>query len=280
MVTKAQVANAEKLRRLHTDGVLILPNAWDAGSATVIERAGAQAIATTSGGIAWSLGRSDGQHLTRAVMIKRVREIVAAVSVPVTADIEGGYGPRPEDVALTVTQVIAAGAVGVNIEDSRAPGGPLFDPADQAARIRAVRAAAAAAGLFINARTDVFLAAVGAPQDRLDDVLARATAYAEAGADGLFVPGLVDLPTIAKLTAASPLPVNVMAGPGAPPVAELAAAGVRRVSVGTAITQATYTLTHHAAAALLTTGTYADLEPSLDFATLNRLFTPTTAGTG
>jgi 2-methylisocitrate lyase-like PEP mutase family enzyme len=274
MVTKAQLANAETLRRLHTDGVLILPNAWDAGSAAVIELAGAQAIATTSGGIAWSLGRPDGQYLTRTVMIERIREIVAAVNVPVTADIEGGYGPRPEDVALTVTQVIAAGAVGVNIEDSRAPGGPLFDPADQAARIRAARTAAASAGLFINARTDVFLAAVGAPQDRLDDVLARAAAYADAGADGLFVPGLVDLPAIAKLTAASPLPVNVMAGPGAPPVAELAAAGVRRVSVGTAITQAAYTLTHHAAAALLTTGTYADLEPSLDFSTLNHLFTP------
>ena len=269
-------ASAETLRRLHSDGVLILPNAWDAGSAAMIELAGAQAIATTSGGIAWSFGRSDGQHLTRAVMIERVREIVATVSVPVTADIEGGYGPSPDDVAVTVTGAIAAGAVGVNLEDSRAPGGPLFDPAGQAARIGGARAAAASAGLpglFINARTDVFLAAVGVPQDRLDDVLARATTYAEAGADGLFVPGLVDLPAIAKLTAASPLPVNVMAGPGAPPVAELAAAGVRRISVGTALTQAAYTLTQRAAARLLTTGTYADLEASLDFGTINHLFT-------
>ena len=254
--------------------MLVLPNAWDAGSAAMIELAGAQAIATTSGGIAWSLGRSDGQHLSRAVMIERVREIVAAVSVPVTADIEGGYGPTPDDVAVTVTGAIAAGAVGVNIEDSR--GGLLFDPAGQATRIRAARAAAVSAGLpelFINARTDVFLAAVGLPQDRLDDVLARAAAYAEAGADGLFVPGLVDLPVIAKLTAASPLPVNVMAGPSAPPVAELAAAGVRRISVGTAITQAAYTLALRAATSLLTTGTYADLGASLDFGTINRLFT-------
>jgi 2-methylisocitrate lyase-like PEP mutase family enzyme len=275
VTAKAQLANAEKLRQLHADGVLVLPNAWDAGSAAMIELAGASAIATTSGGVAWSLGRSDGQRLTRAAMIDRVREIVAAVIVPVTADVEGGYGPDPEDVGATVAEVIAVGAVGVNIEDSRAPGGPLFDPAEQAARIRGARVAAASAGLlglFINARTDVFLVGIGG-QDRLDDVLARASAYAEAGADALFVPGLVDLSAIAKLTAASPLPVNVMAGPGAPPIAELAAAGVRRVSVGTAITQAAYTLTQRAAVGLLTKGTYAELEASLDFGTINRLFT-------
>src|SRR5580704_8127157 len=138
MVGETQKDTAENLRALHAAGTLVLPNAWDAGSAAL---AGAQAIATTSGGIAWSLGRCDGQRLTRAEMIERVREIVAAVTIPVTADIEGGYGPRPEDVASTVEAVIAAGAVGVNIEDSRAPGGALFDPAEQAARIQAARAA-------------------------------------------------------------------------------------------------------------------------------------------
>jgi 2-methylisocitrate lyase-like PEP mutase family enzyme len=261
-------ASAEQLRRLHSGGVLVLPNAWDAGSAAIIEQAGAQAIATTSGGVAWSLGRGDGQRLTRAMMIERIREIVAAVTVPVTADIEGGYGPDPGDVAVTVTEVVAAGAVGVNIEDSL--GGTLLGPAEHAARIRAARAAAASAGLpglFVNARTDVFLFGSG----RLDDVLTRATAYAEAGADGLFVPGLVDLPAIAELTTASPLPVNVMVGPGAPPVADLAAAGVRRVSVGTAITQAAYTLTQRAATELLSQGTYADLEGVLDYGTMNQL---------
>lgn len=260
---------------MHAAGVLVLPNAWDAGSAAVIALAGAQAIATTSGGIAWSLGRCDGQRLSRAEMIERIRQIVAAVTIPVTADIEGGYGPAPEDVALTVDEVVTAGAVGVNIEDSRAPGGPLFDPAEQAARIQAARAASAAAGLpelFINARTDVFLYGIGVPEARLDDVLARSSAYATTGADSLFVPGLTDLQVITELVEASPLPVNVMAGPDAPPVAQLAAAGVRRVSVGTAIAQAAYTLTKRAATELLTTGSYTELEEALEFATINSLF--------
>jgi 2-methylisocitrate lyase-like PEP mutase family enzyme len=268
---------AGKFRTLHAAGVLVLPNAWDAASAAVIALAGAQAIATTSGGVSWSLGRSDGQRLTRAEMTERVREIAAAVAIPVTADIEGGYGPDPEDVALTVEAVIAAGAVGVNIEDSRAPGGPLFDLVEQAARIRAGRAAAVSAGLpelFINARTDVFLYGIGRPEARLGDVLARAAAYAEAGADSLFVPGLTDLAVIAELTRAAPVPVNVMAGPGAPPVSDLAAAGVRRVSVGTAIAQAAYSLAQRAAADLLTTGGYATLERALDFNAVNSLFVP------
>jgi len=268
-------AKAERLRALHAAGVLVLPNAWDAGSAVMIALAGAQAIATTSGGIAWSLGRPDGQGLTRAVMIQRIREIVAAVTIPVTADIEGGYGRAPEDVAVTAEAVIATGAVGVNIEDSHAPGGPLFHPAEQAERIHAARAASASArlpGLFINARTDVFLYGIGVPGTRLDHVLTRASAYAQAGADCLFVPGLTNLQAITELTRASPLPVNVMAGPGAPLVAELASAGVRRVSIGTAITQAAYTLAKRTATELLTTDSYADLEDALDFSTINNLF--------
>jgi 2-methylisocitrate lyase-like PEP mutase family enzyme len=270
MAGETQKDTAEKLRALHAAGMLVLPNAWDAGSAAVIALAGAQAIATTSGGIAWSLGRCDGQRLTRAEMIERVREIVAAVTIPVTADIEGGYGPRPEDVASTVEAVIAAGAVGVNIEDSRAPGGALFDPAEQAARAGAV--SAGLPQLFINARTDVFLYGIGVPEARLDDVLARSFAYAKTGADSLFVPGLADVQIITELAKASPLPVNVMAGPGAPLVAELAVAGVRRVSIGTAIAQAAYTLAKRAATELLTTGSYAELEQALDFGTINSLF--------
>ena len=276
MARRTQKGAAAKLRALHEAGVLMLPNAWDAGSAAMIALAGAQAIATTSGGIAWSLGHADGQRLTRAEMIERVGEIVAAVTIPVTADIEGGYGPGPEDVAATVEAVIAAGAVGVNIEDSRAPGGPLFDPAEQAARIQAARAASVSAGLpelFINARTDVFLYGIGVRQARLDHVLARCFAYAKTGADSLFVPGLTNLQVINELAEASPLPVNVMAGPGAPPVAELAAAGVRRVSIGTAIAQAVYTLATRSATELLTTGSYAVLEQALDFGTINSLFT-------
>lgn len=267
-----QKLKAESLRALHDGGVLILPNAWDVGSAALIAQAGAKAIATTSGGIAWSLGRPDGQRLTRAEMIEQVRRIVAAVDVPVTADVEGGYGPGPDDVAATVEAVVAAGAVGVNIEDSRAPGGPLFDATAQAERLRAARSAAGRAGLpelLINARTDVFLFSVGASEGRLEDVLLRSSAYAKAGADSLFVPGLADLDIVTSLVTASPLPINVMAGPGAPTIAEFEAAGVRRVSVGTAISQAAYSIAQRAATELLTKGTYTELKGALDFGIIN-----------
>jgi len=272
---ETQKAKAESFRALHGGPLLVLPNAWDAGSAVLIAQAGAKAIATTSGGAAWSLGRPDGQQVSREEMADVVRRIAAAVEIPVTADVEGGYGPAPKDVAATVDAVIAAGAVGVNIEDSKAGGGPLFDVSEQADRLRAARAAAEAAGLpelMINARTDVFLFQIGAADGRLADVLARASAYADAGADSLFVPGLVDLDTVTDLVKSSPLPVNVMAGPGAPTVGEFDAAGVRRLSVGTGISQAAYTLAQRAAAELVTKGTYTELEGALDFGGVNSLF--------
>jgi 2-methylisocitrate lyase-like PEP mutase family enzyme len=270
-----QKAKARSFRALHDAGVLVLPNAWDAGSAVLIAQAGAKAIATTSGGIAWSAGQPDGQRLSRAEMIELVRPIVTAVNVPVTADVEGGYGPGPEDTAATIDAVIEIGAVGVNLEDSRAPGGPLFPPDAQAERLRAARSAAERAGLpelLINARTDVFLFGVGAAEGRLAEVLLRSRAYAAAGADSLFVPGLVDLGVLASLVRASPLPVNVMAWPGAPTVAEFGSAGVRRVSVGTAISHAAYSVAQRAATELLTTGSYTELEGSFDFGKINGLF--------
>ncbi|WP_344338865.1 isocitrate lyase/phosphoenolpyruvate mutase family protein, partial [Kitasatospora putterlickiae] len=227
-------AKAERLRALVADGVLVLPNAWDAGSAAVIALAGATAIATTSGGVSWSLGRGDGQRLDRASAVEAARRVAAAVDLPVTVDAEGGYGPAPADVAGTVRALVGAGAAGVNLEDSMAVGGPLFAVDEQAARLRAARTAAEAAGLpelLVNARTDVFLFGLGG----LDDALVRAEAYAAAGADGLFVPGLLDLDALAALCARSPLPVNAMAVAGGPSVAELAAAGVRRTSAGTAV---------------------------------------------
>jgi 2-methylisocitrate lyase-like PEP mutase family enzyme len=171
--------------------------------------------------------------------------------------------------------MIGAGAVGINLEDSGAPGGGLFDAATQAARIRAARAAAADAGLpelVINARTDVFLFEIGEPAGRLDDVLTRAAAYAQAGADSLFVPGLLDLGVLAALTGKVSLPVNVMAGPGAPDVAALRAAGVRRVSLGQAITQAAYTLARQAAAEVLTAGTYDSITGADSFGDINGRF--------
>lgn len=268
------VEKARLLRKLSSDGVLVLPNAWDAGSAAVIAAAGAAAIATTSGGVSWSAGRGDGQQLTRDQMTEAARRVVGAVTVPVTVDAEGGYGPAPADVAATVRALVAVGAAGVNLEDSRAPGGPLFDAAEQAARLAAAREAAAAAGLpdlVVNARTDVFLFGIGAAEGRLEAVLARAEAYARAGADGLFVPGLLDLEALRALCAASPLPVNAMAGPDGPTVAELAGAGVRRISVGTALAQSAYTAAHRAAAEILGQGTFTSLAGALDFGAVNAL---------
>jgi 2-methylisocitrate lyase-like PEP mutase family enzyme len=274
VTTDSQQNKAETFRQLHADGVLVLPNAWDALSAVLVAEAGATAVATTSAAMSWAAGRCDGQNLTREQMIDRVREIAAAVAVPVSADVEGGYGPAPEDVAATVEAAIGAGAIGVNLEDSHRPGGPLFDVTEQATRLRAARAAAAQHGLpqlVINARTDVYLFGIGAPEGRFDDVVARATAYAEAGADILFVPGLLDLDALGELSRKSPLPINVMTGPGAPSVSELAAVGVRRISLGPVLALAAYERVRAAATELLTDGTYNSLAGGLDFGAVESL---------
>jgi 2-methylisocitrate lyase-like PEP mutase family enzyme len=265
----AQQERAELFRRLHHDGVLLLPNAWDVASARLVEEAGATAIATTSAGVSWSLGCADGDRLGRDHAVDAVRRIVAAVDVPVTADIETGYGASSAECARTVEAFLAAGAVGINIEDSG--GSPLRDAAAQATRIGTVRAVADAARvpLFVNARIDTYLLQVGDPADRLRETTARAHAYVEAGADGVFVPGLLDVDAVRGLAAQLSVPLNVMAGPGAPPVAQLAAIGVRRISVGMGIAQAAYARARRAAEELLTTGTYASLTDGLAYADLN-----------
>lgn len=267
-------AQARQLRALH-DRLLVLPNAWDACSAALIAGAGASAIATTSGGVAWALGRPDGQRLSRADMVGAVARIVSVVDVPLTADVEAGYGPSTDDVAITVRDVVGAGAVGVNLEDSAAPGGPLFTVDEQVRRIRAARRAATEAGvpdLVINARTDVFLFQIGEPAGRTDEVRTRADAFAAAGADCLFVPGLLDLALLESLAKAIPLPLNAMAVPGGPTVNELGAAGVRRISVGTAMAQTAYAAVRQAAGELLAAGTLDACAGAASFGELNGLF--------
>jgi 2-methylisocitrate lyase-like PEP mutase family enzyme len=265
----AHMTSADRFRRLHRQPPLVLPNAWDALSARLIEDAGASAIATTSSGISWALGVPDGQHLSRQEMASAVARIAAAVDVPVSADMEAGY----DDVGATVAAVVEAGAVGLNLEDSPGTDGrPLLDAEVQAGRIRAARTAAAEAGLpelFVNARTDVLLRRAG----DAGEVVRRAAVYAEAGADGLFVPGLVDPEIIADLVRRVDLPVNILAGPGAPPVAELAGLGVTRISVGSALTQAVAGLVREAARELLSAGTYRALEGGIDYRRLNTLAT-------
>jgi 2-methylisocitrate lyase-like PEP mutase family enzyme len=262
-------ALAQQFLALHEGPTLVLPNAWDAASAAVVESAGATAIATTSGGVSWALGRSDGEALTRDEALEAVARVVRAVSVPVTADVEAGYG----DVAATVAGVIAAGAVGVNLEDSR--DGKVISTQEQAAQYALARRVARDVGVpefVINARNDVYLFGHGAPEGRFGDVVARAEAYAEAGATVLFVPGLVDLEALEALGKASPLPIAVMARPGGPTVAQFSDAGVRRVSIGTGLAQLAYTSALRAAQEMLTAGTYTSFEEAVDYGTINSLF--------
>ncbi|MFJ8147879.1 isocitrate lyase/phosphoenolpyruvate mutase family protein [Streptomyces sp. NPDC096094] len=263
---------AQAFRSLHVPGTpLVLPNAWDAVSARLVEDAGATAVATTSAGLAWALGAADGDRLDRGPAVAAVARIASAVRVPVSADIEGGYAEDAAGVADTVRAVLAAGAVGVNVEDARYDdaGSPLRSVAEQAERLAAAREAADAQGvpLFVNARVDTFLRGAGG----VDATLERAAAYRAAGADGIFVPGAVDPGTVEELAEGVDGPLNVMAGPGAPPVAELAALGVARVSVGSGVAQAAYALVHRAARELLDAGTYGALTDGVDYGELNRL---------
>jgi len=252
----------------HPSRPLVLVNVWDAASARLVEDAGATAIATTSAGVAWSRGRPDGNTLTRAEAMDAVARIVASVSVPVTVDIESGYADDADGVARTVDAVLEAGGVGINIEDGR------LHPEALADRIGAARRAADRAGvrLFVNARTDVHLAGLVDPERLLAETLERARRYRGAGADGVFVPGVRDAETIRALVESIDGPVNVMAGPGSPTVAELARLGVARISLGSAVAQAAYAVVRQATAELRTTGTYDSLAAGVDYADLNALF--------
>jgi len=267
---------AQLFHGLHHNGEpVVLANAWDVASARVVEDAGAAAVATTSAGVAWSLGVPDGDLLSRDRALALVARVAAAVGVPVTADIENGFADKPEGVAETVQGVLDAGAVGINLEDAvyTEAGAQLRPVADQAERIAAARQVSDAAGveLFINARIDTYLRAVGDPATRLDATLERAAAFVAAGACGIFVPGVVDPATISALVEALDVPLNILAGPGAPPIPALAALGVARVSLGSSIAQAAYDLAGRAAREAFTTGTYESLNRSLDYQQLNSL---------
>ncbi|MFE0255580.1 isocitrate lyase/phosphoenolpyruvate mutase family protein [Streptomyces sp. NPDC059010] len=259
-------------RSLHVPGTpLVLPNVWDTAGARIVEDAGAAAVATTSAGLAWALGAADGDRLDRDRALEAVARVVAAVDVPVTADIESGYAQDPAGVAETIRAVLGLGAVGVNIEDALYEGGagPLRSVSDQAERISAAREAADDQGvpLFVNARIDTFLRGAGG----VDATLERAAAFLAAGADGIFVPGAVDPGTVKLLVDGIDAPLNVLVGPGAPSVAELAGLGVARVSAGSAIAQAAHALVRRAARELLDAGTYETLAGGLDYGELNSL---------
>ncbi|UED87046.1 isocitrate lyase/PEP mutase family protein [Streptomyces profundus] len=273
--TANRVTKARLLHSLHHGAEpLVLPNAWDALSARLVARAGAAAVATTSSGVAWSLGAPDGDVLARTLAVDLIARVVSAVDVPVTADIESGYAPDPAGVAETIRQVLAAGAVGVNLEDSAHDGTTALRPvAEQRERLAAARGAAEEVGvpLYLNARVDVFLRGAGAGGSLLDATLERARAYLDEGASGVFVPGVTDPEIVRTLVDGLDAPVNVLAGPGAPAIAELAAAGAARVSVGSGLAQSAYAVAERAAAELLTKGTYQSLERGYEYGELDAL---------
>jgi 2-methylisocitrate lyase-like PEP mutase family enzyme len=256
-------------RTLHVPGSpLVLPNAWDPVSARIVANAGARAIATTSAGVAWSLGYGDGDHLPRELAVEAVARIVSAVEVPVSADIERGFGATAADVAETVRAICDAGAVGVNLEDSLRP------VEEQGERLAAARQAADEAGLhlFVNARIDTHRLGTGDEESWLEETLRRALAYVDAGADGIFVLGAPSPAAVRTLVTSQPLPVNVAVDPGTSPVALLAEAGAARISAGSSIAEAAYGLVDRAARELLDAGTTTELEGRLSYGSLNALF--------
>ncbi len=208
---------AKRFGDLHDD-FLTIPNVWDAGSVHLIAQTGASAIATSSGAQSWAQGIPDGRRLDQADVLANVKRIVDAVDLSVSADVENGYADSPDNVRDTIAAFIVTGIVGINVEDSGAPDTALYEVDAQAQRIAAARDAANSADvdLFINALTDVLLLAVGEEEGRIDDVIARGNAYREAGADGLFISGLLDTDALTTLTRETGLKINAMWLPGAP----------------------------------------------------------------
>ncbi len=271
----AQKTKAKALLALHSGGnPLLLPNVWDVASARIVEEAGFPALATTSAGIAFSLGYPDGQKIPRQEMLDAVARIARAVKVPVSADVESGYGSSAGDATRTALAVIEAGAVGMNLEDAPGESGnPLADLSVQLEKIRAVREAATSRSvpLVLNARTDVYLLQVGEPSSRYDETVRRLSAYRDAGADCVFAPGLRDPATIQRLVNDVKCPVNILAGPGSPSVRELQALGVARVSLGSGPMRAALGTLRRIAEELKTTGTYESLAQAPAHSEMNQL---------
>ena len=266
---------AEVLRALHkSPPMLVLPNAWDSASARLIETEGFPAIATTSAGVAAALGYPDGGVVPPNEMIEAIARIVRSVKVPVTADIEHAYAAAPDAVADVVLRVIAAGAVGINLEDC-IPGATDLEPlALQVDKIKAIIKASTKAGvrIVINARTDGFLRGFGASETRLGIAIERGRAFLAAGADCVFVPGVRDATTIGALVKGIGGPVNILAVDGSPSISELETLGVARLSLGSGPMRATMAVLRDIARELKSTGTYGSFtRNAMTFAEVNDL---------
>jgi len=270
-----QKKKAEKFRALHSKAdPLLLVNVWDVASARVVEQAGFPAIATSSAGVAFAHGFPDGQKIRADQMIAAIGRIADSVDLPLTADVEAGYGDKPEDAARTAHQVIEAGAIGMNLEDATADAAaPLVELPLQLEKIHAIRenVGKSHVPLVLNARTDVYLLQVGDPAKRYDETVKRLHAFRDAGADCVFVPGLRDAPTIGRLVADLGCPVNILAVPGSSSVAELSALGVKRISLGSGPMRATLGLLRRLATEVKTRGTYGAMEDAPSYAEVNRL---------
>ena len=273
---------AAAFRDLHKGPkIFMLPNAWDVGSAVIFARAGFPAIASTSSGIAIARGYPDGENISLAEMLSVVGRIVEKVSVPVSADLEGGYARHPRGVGETVRKALAAGIVGGNFEDSSVPRDQgLLDLTLCSERVRAAREAADAEGIpfVINARTDGYLVPGHDPASAFEESVRRANAYRAAGADCLFVPGKLDLDTIGRLADAIDGPLNVLgaiSGYEAPPLKELEAAGVRRVTIGGSLSLAVLAFVDRVAKEILTQGTFSYAKDAFSNDQLNKLMRET-----
>jgi 2-methylisocitrate lyase-like PEP mutase family enzyme len=233
-------ASAREFHALHQSGLLILPNAWDAGSARIIEHAGAKAIATSSAAVAWAHGYPDGEALPPDALLSTVRAITRVVGIPVSADVEAGYAPDAEAAGAFAARVLDAGAVGVNVEDGTGP------PDLLAAKIGRMKDAAAKAGidLWVNARIDVYLRRLKEGDAVYAETIARARRYREAGANSIFVPAAAEEPLLARLVRDVVLPLNVLAWPGVPPADRLKELGVRRLSAGSGIAKVVLNTVH------------------------------------
>jgi 2-methylisocitrate lyase-like PEP mutase family enzyme len=278
MTKDEQKRLAEAFRRAHRGPpLLLLPNAWDAMSARLFEAAGFGAVATTSGGVAWALGFADGEHAPWSDVVEATARIVRTLRVPVTADIEAGYGDTPDQVGKSISEIIEAGVVGCNLEDGTpGPDQPIRPMDGAVARIRAAREAANGAGvpLVINARVDLYLKNVGDAQTRFDETVRRSKAYLAAGADCVYPFALGDLDTIARLVKAVGAPINIVARAGSPTVADFERVGVARISIASGASLAVASQIQHIAEQLRTTGRFDTLEHSINRADVQKLFAP------
>lgn len=274
MDRRRQIELAQQFRALHAGPPLLLPNAWDAGSARLLESLGYSALATTSGGLAWSLGYGDGERLPLGELVAAVRRIVRVVEVPVSVDLEAGFGDTAEAVSESVSAILEAGAVGLNLEDGISHE-RLRPMEEMVARIAAARKAADAMGVpaFLNARVDVWITGFGNSEEiRVQEALRRAEAYLAAGADGIYPIALTDPAIIKRLCSEIGAPINIGARPGLPDLASLAELGVRRVSTATRLSLVALASVRESATRLQETGSFDALASSLSYDEAQHLF--------